>query len=277
MRNQLIRSIVLTVATVTVIAACADNSDGFEPGAPIPPTAETRPPTTTTSPPPAEPTTATNATTSSTAPTSSTAAPSTAPTTTAADTTPATDPAPTTDSEPELAETPQAPGFDFPPAALKTDPDSPNNNRAIQPDDEPILAAYFEATLVQTQLFAEWPLDPASPILDGAPFTDQVRDAFRVGLDERTQLNHVLDISGGTTSRPYVIDDDDGDPDRVIVWDCQIDATFWKDVDTGEKAPADAYPNVGPPGVEIGTATELIRQDGEWLVNDGGFEPRACS
>jgi len=61
------------------------------------------------------------------------------------------------------------------------------------------------------------------------------------------------------------------------VWDCQIDATFWKDVDSGEKAPPDAYPNVGPPGVETGTETVMVRVDGMWLVDSGSVEERACA
>ena len=101
-------------------------------------------------------------------------------------------------------------------------------------------------------MFSSWPLDPDHPHCWSAPLHSEALALVRGGVARRTELNQVLDISGGLTSRPYVIEDDDGDSDRAIVWDCQIDATFWKDVDTGVKAPPDAYPNVGPPGVEIG-------------------------
>ena len=67
----------------------------------------------------------------------------------------------------------------------------------------------------------------------GTPISDEMRSRENSGLVERTQLNQVLDISGGMTLRPYVVENDD--PTRAFVWDCQIDATFWKDKDTGAK------------------------------------------
>ena len=274
--HPLARTIAATCVLGLIGAACAGDSDGFEPGAPIPTdtTDSTAGDTSPTSPDETPLDTAGTATTStSTSATTNPEPPDTSATDVAGTSTTATEPAP----EPSF--TPQAPGFDFPPADLETDPGSPNNNRVVDPEDEPILDAYFEAALAQTAVFSEWPLDPSSPVLDDAPFTDRVRDGFGAGLAERTQLNQVLDVSGGSTSRPYVIDDDDGDPDRVIVWDCQVDATFWKDIDTGEKAPPEpgGHPNAGPPGVEIGTSTALVLRDGRWLVDEGGYEPRACS
>lgn len=263
------RTVALTCVIAFLGAACAGGSDSFEPGAPIP-TDDNKSSDTT-------PATPTESSQSTEAPvptiTTSTTGPAD-PTTTDAIVEP---PAATTEAE--LVATPQAPGFDFRPADLETDPTSPNNNRVLQPEDRPILAAYFEAALAQTAVFSAWPLDPGNPMLDAAPFTDRVREGFGEGLAERTRLNHVLDISGGSTSRPYVIEDGDDDPDRVVVWDCQVDATFWKDVDTGEKAPPEAggHPNAGPPGVEVGTSTALVRRDGKWLVDEGGYEPRACS
>jgi hypothetical protein len=107
--------------------------------------------------------------------------------------------------------------------------------------------------------------------------TDKARGAIESGIAERTTRNQVLDISGGLTLRPYVVEDDDGDPNRVFVWDCQIDATFWKDADSGEKAPPDAFPNAGPPGVEIGVVAVLVNVDGAWLLDEGGLEPQACA
>ena len=102
-------------------------------------------------------------------------------------------------------------------------------------------------------------------------------EPIRQGIADRTALNQVLDISGGITLRPYVVEDDDGDPDRVFVWDCQIDATFWKDIDTGEKAPPDAFPNAGPPGVETGVVAVMVNVDGRWLLDEGALEPQACA
>ena len=258
MRHSLIRSTATVLATGALVAACASSSDDFEPGASIPGDGTRSPAATTTTP-------ATSTTTAATE----------VPTT-AASTTPDTAvSAPTTD--PALAVTQQAPGFDFPPAGLETDPNSPNNNRAFRPEDAPIIEAYLKATMAQSLALSELPLDPDNPLLVEAPFTDDALALFDGGLAGRTASNQVLDISGGLTSRPYVLEDDNGNPNRAIVWDCQIDATFWKDVDSGEKAPPDAYPNVGPPGVETGTETVMVRVDGMWLVDSGSVEERACA
>lgn len=173
--------------------------------------------------------------------------------------------------------TPPTPSTLIPPAALETDPASPNNQRVVTPEQQPVIDAYRAGVEAENLTYARWPLDPASPELTAAPFTDKARGAIESGIAERTALNQVLDISGGLTLRPYVVEDDDGDPNRVFVWDCQIDATFWKDADTGEKAPPDAFPNAGPPGVEIGVVAVLVNVDGQWLLDEGGLEPQACA
>ena len=160
------------------------------------------------------------------------------------------------------------------PADLVTDPNDPNNLHASLPEQQPIIDAYVAGVEAQLVTYARWPLDPKSPELLAAPLTARVLDANNSGMVERTQKNQVLDISGGITLRPYVVES--SDPSRVFVWDCQIDATFWKDKDTGEKAPPDAWPNVGPPGVETGVSAVLVLVDGEWLLDDGGLEPQAC-
>ena len=275
MTYSLSRTLALTCALGLLGAACSGDSEGFEPGAPIPTdntnsTAVERSPTASVETPPGtnDTTTSSTSTTTPTTPTSATDVQDSS--TTAA--------VPDTAQEPELTLTPQATGFDFPPAELETDPNSPNNTRIIRPQDEPIVAAYLAATRAQNLMFSEWPLDADNPVLVSAPFTPALLESFNVGVKNRTDLNHILDISEGLTSRPYVIEDDDGNPDRAIVWDCQIDATFWKDVDTGVKAPpGGGYPNLGAPGVEVGTSTELVRRDGEWLVNAGAEETRACA
>lgn len=267
------RWVALAGLAVVALPACSSDSDGFEPGAPLPTDAPTLP------------TTEANELSTSSSASTEPEGESTSSTTSIADsnpeTTSTTEPTPpaetsTTIADELLTETPQAAGFDFPPAALRTDPASPNNNRVIEAEHEPIIAAYldvFEADLAAT---STWPLDPRASELLSAPITDRVLNGYVDGFAERTANNQVLDVSGGITSRPFVIEDDDGDPDRVIVWDCFIDATFWKDVDTGEQAPPDAYPNAGPPGVEFGWAAALVKVDGAWLVDEGGAEPRAC-
>lgn len=160
------------------------------------------------------------------------------------------------------------------PADLVTDPNDPNNLHASLPEHQPIIDAYVAAINAELITYSRWPLDPTSTELMGAPISDEMRSRENSGLVERTQLNQVLDISGGMTLRPYVVENDD--PTRAFVWDCQIDATFWKDKDSGAKAPPDAWPNNGPPGVEVGISAVMVLVEGEWLLDDGGLEPRAC-
>ena len=160
------------------------------------------------------------------------------------------------------------------PADLVTDPDDPNNLHTSLPEHQPIIDAYVAAINAELITYSQWPLDPTSTELMGAPISDEMRSRENSGLVERTQLNQVLDISGGMTLRPYVVENDD--PTRAFVWDCQIDATFWKDNDSGAKAPPDAWPNNGPPGVEVGVSAVMVLVEGEWLLDDGGLEPRAC-
>lgn len=188
----------------------------------------------------------------------------------------ATSPATTVPVAP-TSTTPPTPSTLIPPAALETDPASPNNQRVVTPEQQPVIDAYRAGVEAENLTYARWPLDAASPELTAAPFTDKARGAIESGIAERTTRNQVLDISDGLTLRPYVVEDDDGDPNRVFVWDCQIDATFWKDADTGEKAPPDAFPNAGPPGVEIGVVAVLVNVDGQWLLDEGGLEPQACA
>ena len=160
------------------------------------------------------------------------------------------------------------------PADLVTDPNDPNNLHTSLPEHQPIIDAYVAGVYAQLITYSRWPLDPTSPELAAAPITERVLQANNDGMVERTQKNQVLDISGGVTLRPYVVENDD--PTRAFVWDCQIDATFWKDKDTGVKAPPDAWPNLGPPGVETGVVAVMVLVDGRWLLDDGGLEPQAC-
>ena len=207
---------------------------------------------------PAPPTTSEASTTTDPTPTStSTTEPPDATTVTSG---PPSDPT-TTEATPPSTAIPQAPA--------PIDPDDPNNQRTSLPEHEPILGAYRRAVEGELLTYSRWPLDPESPELVNGPFTARVMEPIRQGIADRTALNQVLDIGDGITLRPYVIEDDDGDPNRVFVWDCQIDATFWKDVDTGAKAPPDAFPNVGPPGVETGVVAVMVNVDGQWLLDEG--------
>ncbi len=238
----------IVVAALVVSACSSGDSSNGDPTVPIP-TAGTSPTSTTsTSTPSSQPATASTTTSTSSA-TSDT--PTSAPTTTGGP--------PTTLIRP---------------ADLVTDPNDPNNLHTSLPEHQPIIDAYIAAVNAQLITYSRWPLDPTSPELAAAPITEQVLQANNDGMVERTQKNQVLDISGGVTLRPYVVENED--PTRAFVWDCQIDATFWKDKDTGEKAPPDAWPNMGPPGVETGVVAVMVLVDGRWLLDDGGLEPQAC-
>ena len=179
-----------------------------------------------------------------------------------------------TSSAPTTSSTTGPPTTLIRPADLVTDPNDPNNLHTSLPEHQPIIDAYLAGVYAQLITYSRWPLDPTSPELAAAPITERVLQANNDGMVERTQKNQVLDISGGVTLRPYVVENDD--PTRAFVWDCQIDATFWKDKDTGEKAPPDAWPNLGPPGVETGVVAVMVLVDGRWLLDDGGLEPQAC-
>lgn len=163
----------------------------------------------------------------------------------------------------------------IPTAAPPIDPTDPNNQRTITPDQQPIIDAYLAVLKAELLTASVWPLDPRSPQLLAAPLTAKALAAENPGLVERTQLNQILDISGGITYRPYVVETDD--PARVILHDCQIDATFWKNRDTGDKAQPDAnWPNAGPPGIKWGAGAVMVLVDGKWLFDSGFTEPSAC-
>jgi hypothetical protein len=164
-------------------------------------------------------------------------------------------------------------------ADLVTDPNSDNNRRAVRPEEQPILDAYRRALEATNIAISRWPLDSTDPVLKTAPVTERWREAVTRFAAERSQKNLVLDISGGLTSRPYVLDSIDSSPTRAIVWDCQVDATFWKDRGTGERsAPEPGFPNVGAPGAQVGLAAVMILVDGRWLKDLGGQdEVRACA
>ena len=120
MTYSLPRTLALACALGLLGAACSGDSDGFEPGAPIPTdnansTAEDTTPSYDRDATGHERHNPDDSTTTTTAATSTTDVQDSGTTASVPDTEP----------EPELATTPQAPGFDFPPADLETDPAAP--------------------------------------------------------------------------------------------------------------------------------------------------------
>ena len=163
----------------------------------------------------------------------------------------------------------------IPHAALPLDPNDINNQRTITPEQQPIIDAYLAAIQADNVTASRWPLDPRSELLVASPASARALEQVQKGYSKRTAMNQVLDLSGGITYRPYVVETDD--PNKVIVYDCQIDATVWRDHDTGAKAAADAnFPNAGPPGVQWGAGAEMVKSDGRWLLDQGFSDPLAC-
>jgi hypothetical protein len=248
------------VAAALGLAACSNgDSSGAELTVPIPTTGVVSPTT-------GEPDDSTPSTESVPEPTASTA-------TSPRGSEPTTTQLPTSSAPTTTAPTGPPPTL-IRPADLVTDPNDPNNLHTSLPEHQPIIDAYVQAINAELVTYSRWPLDPTSAELLAAPLTDAMRTKENTGLVERTERNQVLDIGGGMTLRPYVVENED--PARAFVWDCQIDATFWKDKDTGEKAPPDAWPNVGPPGVEVGVVAVMVFVEGQWSLDDGGLEPQAC-
>jgi hypothetical protein len=249
------------VAAALGLAACSNGgSSGAELTVPIPTTGVVSPTT-------GEPDDSTPSTESVPEPTASTA-------TSPRGSEPTTTQLPTSSAPTSTATTGPPPTL-IRPADLVTDPNDPNNLHTSLPEHQPIIDAYLAAVNAQLITYSRWPLDPTSPELTAAPITPRVLRANNDGMVERTEKNQVLDVSGGITLRPYVVENED--PTRAFVWDCQIDATFWKDVDTGTKAPPDAWPNLGPPGVQTGVVAVMVLVNGQWLLDDGGLEPQACA
>ncbi|MBK8334686.1 MAG: hypothetical protein IPL07_20540 [Acidimicrobiaceae bacterium] len=52
-----------------------------------------------------------------------------------------------------------------------TDPDDPNNLHASLPEHQPIIDAYVAAINAELITYSQWPLDPTSPELMGAPIS----------------------------------------------------------------------------------------------------------
>jgi hypothetical protein len=160
------------------------------------------------------------------------------------------------------------------------DPNDPNNRR--QPPDTPdeiaIIAAYIEAADRSNKYLSTFPLDPNDPLIVEGPYTRDRAEVFRSFAAPSNELRQVLDVTGGMTFRPFVAGYEPGDT-TALVFDCQLDATVWRNADTGEiiPPPNDSYPNTGP---DVATATSVVATmvlvDGKWLVESGSGQPGAC-
>jgi hypothetical protein len=170
---------------------------------------------------------------------------------------------------------PQVPG--------ELDPSDPNNQRFTTPDDpeqQAIIAAYIEASDRLAASYSTFPRNPDDPLLVDGPYTAewiQRNQKSAIAVNESTP--RILDVSGGVTYRPYITGYVEGD-DEAVVFDCQLDASVWRDPATGEKidpSPVAGYPNTGP---EIASpapvGAKMIKADGRWLMDDAVSQPGAC-
>ena len=162
-------------------------------------------------------------------------------------------------------------------AGVAYDPADPNNRTTTPQQYQDVVdlyRAYFAAYL---DAVTHWPINAGTTALIAIRHTDRARAALVAEFADYSARNLIVDASGGLTSRPYVITT--GNPDKVWVADCEVDATFLKDNDTGAKAPPEpGWPNVGPPGVNFGVPLLYVRAGGEWSIDLDPNEgvPAAC-
>jgi hypothetical protein len=160
------------------------------------------------------------------------------------------------------------------------DPDDKNNRSAPPdtPEEIAIIAAYIEGLDRLNAFYATFPVDPNSPLLVDGPFTAELIEFEQVSAGEQNAARERLDVSGGLTLRPYIVSFTPGGT-TALVFDCQLDATVWRDTDTGEVVPPpnDTYPNTGP---DVATATSLSTRmelvGGKWLAGRTSSQPGAC-
>jgi hypothetical protein len=213
-----------------------------------------------------------------TAPPPETAAP-TAPTTTDNSTTVATTAADTGPATTAKAALPTVSTI-IPQVSAPLDPNDRNNRLAPPdtPEEIAIITAYIEAGDRANTFYSIFPRDPDDPLLLEGPFTPERIERDLAGAADDNELRQTLDVSGGITYRPYITGYSLGDSE-AIVFDCQLDATVWRNADSGEVVPPpnDSYPNTGPDVASpTGVVAKLLLADGRWLVDSVSSDPRAC-
>lgn len=246
---------------VALLGACSSGDDSKSPTVPLP----TLAPSTAASTP--SPTSVSRTSTTET----------TQPTTTVLNppptiTNPTTSPTTSVSLPPVTTLVPEVPTDLLNPEQL--DPASPNNSRPILPEHLPVLEAYLSGTQATTKISSTWPIDPDSPLLVGAPLTPEVVLAFQEASRGRLERGEVLNVSQGSTSRPYVVGPV---TDKATVLDCELAGEYWVKAASGELiAPNEIWP-AGPGRiVELGISSTLVFRDGRWLLAASRITPDAC-
>lgn len=237
----------LLVALMLVSAACSDDEPVELPGIPDDETeqaAEDSGPTSTTS-------TSTTTPEAATTTTSSTLAPD------------------------ALVVAEQFPGVTFPAAELPTEAGSINNNRApAETEKERALIAAFVAW-VNASMEANTSVPASFTPLEGLPTTEERATSLREGYAAAEARGETLDVSGGLTVRPYVVEQED--PNMGLVYDCSINASIWRAEDGTQLDARSGWPQVGPPGVELGFGYSFELVDDVWVLTSVFSEPGACA
>jgi hypothetical protein len=195
-------------------------------------------------------------------PTTATTLPDTSPST---ETTGAASSGPTTTAEPALPTVSTI----IPQNSTPLDPNDPNNRRPqpATPEEVAIITAYLEGLDIATAVLVA-PANPDDPRLDSAPLTEDLIARTRQGIADDLAADRALDVSGGVRLRPFIVSYSPGET-AAIVFDCQLDATVWRSISTGEvtEPPTPGFPNSGPDvATAIGVSAQLILSNGKWLL-----------
>lgn len=168
----------------------------------------------------------------------------------------------------------QFPGVTFPAASLLTEADSVNNNRAPATSEKDLALIDAFVAWVNASMEANTSVPASFAPLEGLPTTAERAASLRDGFAAAGARGETLDASGGLTVRPYVVEQ--ADPNLGLVYDCSINAAVWRASDGSELATRSGWPQVGPPGVELGFGYLFELVDGVWVLTSVFSEVGAC-
>lgn len=147
---------------------------------------------------------------------------------------------------------------------------APNPNlRPHAPADQPIIDAYVTYLTAWAEANSQNPIDPNSALLNGLLDADFERFT-RADMEDRRSRGQVLNVAGGVTLRPYVVADPRSETE-AIVFDCQLDGTYWSNAATGEPLPGETVTVH-----QLGASARMVLRDGRWIVLTAGPEGAAC-
>jgi hypothetical protein len=149
----------------------------------------------------------------------------------------------------------------------------PNDNHVQPPlaGDIDIIAAYIEERTANFELITQRPLPTVlSPRLIAASTPTGLDGVVEKKLKPFAAAGMYYDISGGILFRPVVIAEPRSDTE-AFVFDCQIDATGWRNAD-GSFAEGDT------PGVKRSPQIARMKKiDGRWLTDGVSTDDRVCA